>query len=55
MMSPWCTSGAMTTTSLTGSSRIGSALAMASLNPIEPAILKLISDESTEWYLPSNT
>ena len=28
---------------------------MASLNPSEPAILKLISDESTEWYLPSNT
>ena len=26
---------------------------MASLNPSEPAILKLISDESTEWYLPS--
>ena len=28
-------------------------MAIASLNPIEPAILKLISDESTEWYLPS--
>ena len=23
------------------------------MNPSEPAILKLISDESTEWYLPS--
>ena len=23
------------------------------MKPIEPAILKLISDESTEWYLPS--
>ncbi len=28
-------------------------MAIASLNPIEPAILKLISDESTAWYLPS--
>ena len=28
-------------------------LAIASLNASEPAILKLISDESTEWYLPS--
>ena len=26
---------------------------MASLKPSEPAILKLISDESTGWYLPS--
>ena len=53
MMSPWCASGASTTSSLTGSSRIGSAFAIASLKPIDPAILKLISDESTEWYLPS--
>ena len=26
---------------------------MASLKPSDPAILKLISEESTEWYLPS--
>ena len=43
----------MTFTSDTGSSTTMPALAMASLKPIEPAILKLISDESTEWYLPS--
>ena len=51
--SPWYCSGAVTTSSLTGSSRIGVAFAIASLNPSDPAILKLISDESTEWYLPS--
>ena len=55
MMSPWLASGAITTSSLIGSSRIGDALAIASLKPSEPAILKLISDESTEWYLPSKS
>ena len=53
MMSPWLASGAITTSSLIGSSRIGVAFAIASLKPSDPAILKLISDESTEWYLPS--
>ena len=53
MMSPWFASGTITTSSLIGSSRIGPAFAIASLNPSEPAILKLISEESTEWYLPS--
>ena len=36
-----------------GSSSTGPALAMASLKASDPAILKLISDESTGWYLPS--
>ena len=36
-----------------GSSITGPALAMASRKASEPAILKLISDESTGWYLPS--
>ena len=31
----------------------GEAFAIASLNPIEPAILKLISEQSTGWCLPS--
>ena len=43
----------MTRSSETGSSTTTPALAMASLNPSEPAILKLISEESTGWYLPS--
>ena len=47
MMSPWLASGTVTTSSLIGSSRIGPALAIASLNPSEPAILKLISERST--------
>ena len=28
-------------------------MAIASRKPSDPAILKLISEESTEWYLPS--
>ena len=38
-----------------GSSSTGLALAIASRKPSEPAILKLISDESTAWNLPSNS
>ena len=45
----------MTSSREMGSSKTGLALAMASRNPSEPAILKLISEESTEWNLPSNT
>ena len=36
-----------------GSSSTGPALAIASGTRARPAILKLISDESTAWYLPS--
>ena len=54
MMSPWFASGTITTSSLTGSSRIGAGLRHRVLEAdATPAILKLISDESTEWYLPS--
>jgi hypothetical protein len=31
----------------------GEAAAIASWKPSDPAILKLISEESTEWYFPS--
>ena len=54
MMSPWFASGTVTTSSLIGSSRIGAGLGHRLLEAdATPAILKLISDESTEWYLPS--
>ena len=43
----------MTRSSETGSSTTTPALPIASLKPSEPAILKLISEESTGWYLPS--
>ncbi len=36
-----------------GSRRTGPALAMASRKASDPAILKLISEESTAWNLPS--
>ena len=51
--SPWLTSGTVTTSVLMGSSRIGPAFAIASWNPIDPAIRKLISELSTGWCLPS--
>ena len=38
-----------------GSSRTAPACASASLMAIEPAILKAISEESTEWKLPSKS
>ena len=37
----------------TGSSTTGEALASASRNPVAAAVRKAMSDESTEWYLPS--
>ena len=55
MTSPWYWVGTVTSSREMGSSSTGPALAMASLNPSDPAILKLISDESTGWYLPSKT
>ena len=38
-----------------GSSIVGRARAMPSLNASEPAILNDSSFESTSWYEPSNT
>ena len=37
----------------TGSRTTGDALARASLSPSDAAVRNAISDESTEWYLPS--
>ena len=48
-IAPMYSSGVTTSTSITGSSRTGLALRQASLKPIEPAILKAISEESTSW------
>ena len=53
MMSPWYASGTVTTSSLTGSSRIGFALPSASRSPIDAAVLNAISELSTGWCLPS--
>ncbi len=49
MTSPMYSSGVTTSTSITGSRRTVPALAAPSLNPIEPAILNAISEESTSW------
>ena len=38
-----------------GSSNTGLALRKPSLKPMEPAILKAISFESTSWYEPSKS
>src|SRR6185437_1892604 len=46
---PMCSSGTVTSTAITGSSNTGLAFRAASLNAIEPAILKAISFESTSW------
>ena len=53
MMSPWYSLGTVTLICEIGSNSTGPACSIAALKPILPAILKLISDESTEWYLPS--
>ena len=53
MTSPIYSSGVVTTTFMIGSVSTGSALRIASLKAIEPAILNAISDESTSWYEPS--
>ena len=49
MTSPMYSSGVTTSTAKTGSSSIGPAFGIASLNAIEPAILNAISEESTSW------
>ena len=53
MMSPMNSSGTTTSTRMIGSSSTGCAFFAASLNAIEPAILKAISFESTSWNEPS--
>ena len=51
--SPWYSSGVVTSTPMIGSSRIGLAFFIASLNAKMPAILKASSEESTSWKEPS--
>ena len=53
MISPTKLSGTTTSTSMTGSSRRGRALAIAAFMAMDPAILKAISLESTSWKDPS--
>ena len=55
LTAPTVSSGAVTSTSMIGSSSTGSAFSYAVLNAIEPAILNAISEESTEWYEPSTS
>ncbi len=43
-------SGVVTSTDIIGSMSTGPARRAASLNAIEPAILKASSEESTSWY-----
>ena len=53
MTSPWHSVGTVTSSSEIGSRITGEALAIASRKASRPAVLKLISSESTVWYLPS--
>ena len=46
---PIYSSGTLTETFMMGSRMTGSAFLQASLNAMEPAILKAISEESTSW------
>ena len=55
MMSPVAASGTVIRSDWIGSSRIGRALAVASLSACDAASLNAISDESTSWCLPSNS
>ncbi len=49
MTSPMYSSGMETSTFMIGSRRTGLPLRMPSLNPMEPAIWKACSEESTSW------
>ena len=49
LTAPTASSGTVTSSSMIGSSSIGSAFSYAERNAIEPAILNAISDESTLW------
>ena len=51
--SPRHSPGTCTSTCDTGSSTTGRASLIAALKASRPAILKLISEESTEWCFPS--
>ena len=51
--SPTFSSGTEMVTVMIGSSRKASASASACFIAIDPAVLKAISEESTEWYWPS--
>jgi hypothetical protein len=51
--SPMDSSGTVTSMFMIGSRSTGFADPMALFTPIEPAILKAISEESTSWYEPS--
>ena len=53
MTSPMNSSGVTTSQAMIGSSSAGPARAAASLNAMDPAILKATSLESTSWKLPS--
>ena len=55
MMSPSIASGTLISTSAHGSSSVSPASLHASLNPIDPQIWNAMSDESTEWNLPSTS
>src|SRR3989304_5370645 len=49
---PMYSSGTTTSTCMMGSSSTGPARRQASLNAMEPAILKAISEEATPWWPP---
>ncbi len=48
-------SGVTTSTAMIGSRMAGFAFRAPSLNAMDPAILKAISDESTSWKEPSKS
>ena len=53
MTAPTYSSGTSTLITSTGSSSIGCALSTASRSASRPAFWKAMSEESTEWALPS--
>ena len=53
MMSPVNSSGTMTSRAQIGSSSVTPAFSTASLIALDPASWNAMSEESTEWYLPS--
>jgi hypothetical protein len=53
MTSPINSLGTTISIIIIGSKRIGRHSGTPFLNPIEPAILNAISEESTSWYEPS--
>jgi len=55
MTSPMYSSGISMSILTMGSSSVGLHCSTPFLNPMEPAILKAISDESTVWKDPSKS